>query len=215
MELKNFKTIEDMSMVQMEVDKSRFIAVIASVEDVKDVKKFLASLKVSNKDAKHIAYAYRLGEDYVVAKYNDDGEPGGSAGLPIFEAIKRAELSNVVLAVVRYFGGKELGKSKLTRTYGAVANAVVKNTKIYEFKLCNIYEMKLTYHDYAILGKFLTEKGYYVLDQNTDESMPFIKVAIPQDIADKEVESIRARARGANFVNNVGTGFYKFRAQSK
>lgn len=202
-----------MSMVQIEVDKSRFIAVIASVEEAKDVKNFLASLRVSNKDAKHIAYAYRLGEDYVVAKFNDDGEPGGSAGLPIFEAIKKAELSNVVIAVVRYFGGKELGKSKLTRTYGVVANAVVKNSKIFEYKACNIYEMKLTYSDYASLGKFLTEKGYYVLDQNTNESMPFIKVAIPEDCADQEIESIRARARGANIVNKVGSGYYKFRAR--
>ncbi len=204
-----------MAMVQMEVDKSRFIAVIASVEEVKDVKNFLASLKVSNKDAKHIAYAYRLGEDYVVAKFNDDGEPGGSAGLPIFEAIKKAELSNVVLAVVRYFGGKELGKSRLTRTYGAVANAVIKNTKIYEYKFCNIYDMKLTYSDYAALGKFFTERGYYVLDQNTNDSMPFIKVAIPEDRADREIESIRARARGANIVNKVGSGYYKFRAHTK
>mgnify|MGYP003317228374 CR=1 FL=1 len=116
MATKNFNTVEEMSMVQMEVDKSRFIAVLASVKDAQDIRMLMHSLKTSNKDAKHIAYAYRLGEDYSVAKYNDDGEPGGSAGIPIYEAIKKSNLTNVLLAVVRYFGGVELGKSRLTRT---------------------------------------------------------------------------------------------------
>ena len=211
MAFNNFNTIEEMTMVQMEVDKSRFIAVLAPAQNAQDIKNLLGSLKTSNKDAKHIPYAYRLGDDYAIAKYNDDGEPGGSAGIPIFEAIKRANLTNVLLAVVRFFGGKELGKSKLTRTFGAVATAVVKNSKIFEMKYCNIYEMKVTYADYASLGKLLTEKGYHVLEQNTKDTMPFIKVAIPQDIADQEVEAIRARARGANFINKVGTGYYRFK----
>lgn len=211
MELKNYKTVENINYVQMEVEKSRFIAVIAGVDSIEAVRSLLASLKTSNKDAKHIPYAYRLGEDYLIAKHNDDGEPGGSAGMPIFEAIKQADLSNVVIAVVRYFGGKELGKSRLTRTYGAVANAVVKHTRICEMKFCNIYEMKVTYADYAMLGKHLTEKGYHVIEQNTSESMPYIKVAIPQDRADQDVEAIRARIRGANFVNKIGNGYYSFK----
>ena len=215
MATKNFSTVEEMSMVQMEVDKSRFIAVLSCVKDAQDIRALMSSLKTSNKDAKHIPYAYRLGEDYSVAKYNDDGEPGGSAGIPIYEAIKKANLTNVLLAVVRYFGGKELGKSRLTRTYGAVANAVVKNSKIFEMKFCNIYEMKVTYADYASLGKILTEKGYHVLEQSNKDTMPFIKVAIPQDIADQEVEAIRARARGANFINKVGTGYYRFKSYAR
>ena len=211
MAFNNFNTIEDMNMVQMEVDKSRFIAVISPARTPEEVKSILSSLKTSNKDAKHVCYAYRLGEDYSIAKYNDDGEPGGSAGLPIFEAIKRANLTDVVLAVVRYFGGKELGKSRLTRTYGAVATAVIKNSKVFEMKYCNIYEMKVTYADYASLGKILREKGYHVLEQHTNDTMPFIKVAIPQDIAEKEIEQVRARARGANFINKVDNGYYRFK----
>lgn len=209
---KDYKSLEEVSYVQMIVDKSRFIAVSCPVKNVDDVKTMLGSLKKSNKDAKHIPYAYRIGEDYSVAKHNDDEEPGGSAGLPIYEAIKNNNLTNVMVAVVRYFGGKELGKSKLTRTYGAVANAVLKHSKIYVMKYCNIYEMKISYADFAALGKLLTEKGYHILDQNINDTMPLIKVAIPEDSAEKEVEAIRARARGASFITKVGNGYYRFKS---
>jgi uncharacterized YigZ family protein len=202
-------------MVQMVVDKSRFIAVACHVETIEDVKTMIGSLKKSNRDAKHIAYAYRLGEDYSTAKHNDDGEPAGSAGLPIYEAIKNNNVTNTLVAVVRYFGGKELGKSKLTRTYGAVANGALKNSQLFVMKYCNIYEMKVSYADFAGLGKHLTEKGYHILEQNNKETMPLIKVAIPEDIADKQVEEIRARVRGASFITKVGNGYYRFKPYTK
>ena len=211
----NYKSVEGTNMVQMVVDKSRFIAVSRHAENLDDVKDLIGSLKKSNKDAKHIPYAYRLGENYDTAKHTDDGEPQGSAGLPIYEAIKQANLTNVVVAVVRYFGGKELGKSKLTRTFGAVANGCIKYSKTYYMQYCDIYEMKVSYADFAQLGKLLTEKGYNVLDQNTNDTMPLIKVAIPQDMADKEVEEIRARARGASIITKVGGGYYRSKNFSK
>lgn len=208
----DYKSVEGTSTAQMVVDKSRFIAIASHVESVEDVKTILGSLKKSNKDAKHIAYAYRLGEDYSTAKHNDDGEPGGSAGLPIYEAIKIHTLTNTLVAVVRYFGGKELGKSKLTRVYGAVAHGVLKESTLFIMKYCNIYEMKVSYNDFAQLGKHLTEKGYHILDQNINDTMPIIKVAIPADAAEKEVEDIRARVRGANFIIKTGNAYYRFKS---
>ncbi len=210
--MSSYVTVEGQNMVQIIVDKSRFIAIAAEVKTEEEVKTLLGSLKKSNKDAKHIAYAYRLGEDYSVAKHTDDGEPTGSAGIPIFEALKNGNLTNTMIAVVRYFGGKELGKSKLTRTYGTVANGAVKYAKKINYKYCDIYEMKVSYSDFAQLGKLLTEKGYNILDQNTNDTMPLIKVAIPQDVAEKEVEEVRARARGASIITRIGGGYYRSKA---
>lgn len=214
-EFEDYKSVDGINMVQMVVEKSRFIAVSQHVETVEEVKTLLGSLKKSNKDAKHIAYAYRLGSDYSVVKHSDDGEPAGSAGMPIYDAIKLNDLSNTIIAVVRYFGGKELGKSKLTRTYGAVAASCIKYSKVFVMKYCNIYDMKVSYADFAQLGKLLTEKGYSILDQNINDTMPLIKVAIPLDVADKEIEEIRARIRGANFITNIGTGYYRFKTYVK
>lgn len=214
-EFKEYKCVDGTSLVQMVVDKSRFIGIACHVESVDDVKNMLGSLRKSNRDAKHIPYAYVLGEEATIAKHSDDGEPGGSAGLPISEAIKNSGVTNSLVAIVRYFGGKELGKSKLTRTYGAVANGALKNSKQFVMKFCNIYEMKVSYSDFAQLGKLLTEKGYHILDQNINDTMPLIKVAIPVDIAEKEIEEVRARARGASFISNIGNGYYRFKSFSK
>ena len=210
---KNYKSVDETSIVQMEVDKSRFIAVACHIEGVTDVKSMVGSLKKSNKDAKHVAYAYRLNEDMSISRHNDDGEPSGSAGLPIFEVLKKHELTNTLIAVVRYFGGRELGKSKLTRTYGAVANEAIKNAKIFVTQFCNVYEMKVSYSDFAVLGKFFNEKGFYVIEQNAkDTTMPFLKVAIPQEDADKNLEAIKQRVRGASLITKVGTGYYRSKA---
>ena len=82
-------------------------------------------------------------------------------------------------------------------------------------KYCNIYDMKVSYADFAQLGKLLREKSYSILDQNINDTMPLIKVAIPTDVADKEIEEIRARIRGANFITNIGSGYYRFKTDVK
>ena len=135
MENQPYVVVSEISMVETTVKKSRFIGVTFPVENLDDVKEALGSLKKSNKDAKHIAYAYLLGEDFSIARNNDDGEPAGSAGAPIYQAIREKKVTNVLVAVVRYFGGIELGKSRLTRTYySAALNAIInarKNKMIY------------------------------------------------------------------------------------
>ena len=82
-------------------------------------------------------------------------------------------------------------------------------------KYCNIYDMKVSYADFAQLGKLLREKNYSILDQNINDTMPLIKVAIPTDVAEREIEEIRARIRGANFITNIGSGYYRFKPEAK
>ena len=115
-EVKNdYISVEETAIVELDMKKSRFIGMTFHVESDDDVQTIIGNLKKSNKNAKHVAYAYVLGETYNVAKNNDDGEPAGSAGAPIFEAIKQLHVTNTLVAVVRYFGGVELGKARLTR----------------------------------------------------------------------------------------------------
>ena len=129
-EIKNdFMSVEEMCVVELVMKKSRFIAMAFHVESDDDVHMIIGNLKKSNKNAKHVAYAYVLGETYDVAKNNDDGEPAGSAGAPIYEAIKQSHLTNTLVAVVRNFGGVELGKSRLTRAYNNVAVGCLNEAK--------------------------------------------------------------------------------------
>ena len=105
-------------MTELIEKKSRFIAYSADITDEEDAKAVVERLKKEHKRGRHAVYAYiAAGKE----KFNDDGEPGGTAGLPVLNAIKRRELDNIIVVVVRYFGGILLGKGGLMRAYGKAA----------------------------------------------------------------------------------------------
>lgn len=210
-EVKNdYISVDGLATAELDMKKSRFIAMTFHVESEDDVHTIIGNVKKSNKNAKHVAYAFILGEDYSVAKNNDDGEPAGSAGAPIFESIKRAHLTNTLVAVVRYFGGVELGKSRLTRVYGAVALGAINEAKKFKMVFCNEVEIKVPYTNYGSVSKLFSDSNVHIIEQKNDESMPYIKIAVPVKASDRVLDSIRAKTRGAGIINKTGTGFYKF-----
>ena len=104
--------------------KSRFIGYAVRVADESEAKNFIAEIAKLHKKSRHVAFAYvfsATAETSANARFSDDGEPRGTAGLPLFNAISRRELENVVVVVVRYFGGTLLGKGGLMRSYGKAA----------------------------------------------------------------------------------------------
>ena len=104
-------------MFELEINKSRFIAYRLNITSLEQVKPFLDQLKKEHKKARHVCYAYVYNNEIVSEKCSDDGEPGGTAGYPILNVIKKKNLTNVMVAVVRYFGGIKLGAGGLTRAY--------------------------------------------------------------------------------------------------
>ncbi len=107
------------------INKSRFIAYKFNLNSLDDVKTHLANLKKEHKKATHICYAYVFNIGVVSEKCFDDGEPGGTAGYPILNVIKKKNLTNTLIAVVRYFGGIKLGAGGLTRAYTKAASSVL------------------------------------------------------------------------------------------
>ena len=106
--IKNFFTINDEGCSEQTIQKSRFIGYAKNVENEKEAQKFIQVIKKKHYDARHNCYAYIIGEHDEIQKSNDDGEPGGTGGVPILEVIKMRELKNTVIVVTRYFGGIEL-----------------------------------------------------------------------------------------------------------
>ena len=104
-----------------EIQKSRFITHVCHVETEEEARAFIQSMKKRYFDARHNCSAWVLGELSDKQKSNDDGEPGGTAGNPILEAIKKNNLTNIVVVVTRYFGGIKLGAGGLIRAYGHAA----------------------------------------------------------------------------------------------
>lgn len=105
------------------IKKSRFIGIAYEVNSIDEVKEILETLKKEHKKARHIPYAYKIGN---LAKKSDDKEPGNTAGGPILNIIQRKELDNILIVVIRYFGGIKLGAGGLIRAYADAANKCTK-----------------------------------------------------------------------------------------
>ena len=107
-----------------EIKKSKFIGILYKIDDEKEIKSIIDELKKEHKKARHIPYAYRLKN---VAGKSDDKEPSNTAGMPILRVLERENAQNILIAIVRYFGGIKLGAGPLLRSYSHVANEVYKS----------------------------------------------------------------------------------------
>lgn len=112
-------------MEEIIINKSRFLAYKYDLQNLADVKIIIADLKKEHKKATHICYAYVYNKGCVSEKACDDGEPNGTAGYPILNVIKKKNLTNTLVVVVRYFGGIKLGAGGLTRAYTKSASSVL------------------------------------------------------------------------------------------
>ena len=113
----------------VELLKSKFYSLVFPVKDVEEFKTRLEQIRKANPKAKHVVYAYRIG---MASKSTDDKEPKGTAGRPLLELLVKKNLNDVAIIVVRYFGGTQLGASRLLRTYVASGVAAINNAEIIE-----------------------------------------------------------------------------------
>lgn len=138
-------------ITEIEINRSRFIGYIKRTETEEAAKAFIAEIKNEHKSANHNCSAYIIGESALIQKADDDGEPSGTAGVPILEVIKREELYNVTVVVTRYFGGIKLGAGGLIRAYSSSASAVIQEAgKVFEI---DMHPLTVTL-DYTFTSKF-------------------------------------------------------------
>ena len=144
-----YKTTAENGTASYEIQKSHFIAYTSHVETEAEARDFVTAIKKKHFDARHNCSAWVLGADSSQQKSNDDGEPGGTAGNPILEAIKQHGLTNVVVVVTRYFGGIKLGAGGLIRAYSHTASLGLEATPFLEVKPFCLMEAEM---DYSLLG---------------------------------------------------------------
>ncbi|MBR1585068.1 MAG: YigZ family protein [Clostridia bacterium] len=113
----DYKTLKQAASDEFIVNKSRFIGYVSPCETEEEALAFLKSIREKHKDATHNCYAYVIGQNAGIMRYSDDGEPGGTAGLPMMEVIKARGVVNCCVVVTRYFGGVLLGAGGLVRAY--------------------------------------------------------------------------------------------------
>ena len=125
------QTVKNEYQTKIEVEKSKFVGILCPLTNEDEFKQMLKVLQKEHKKARHIVYAYRIGTK---SKSCDDGEPKGTAGRPLLELLHKKELNNLVLFVVRYFGGIKLGAGRLLRTYVAAGVEVINSAELVELE---------------------------------------------------------------------------------
>lgn len=152
--LPNYYTVKGYGEHEIEIQRSRFIAYIQRAETEEAAQAFIQKIKKQNWNATHNCSAYLIGENDQIQKANDDGEPSGTAGVPILEVLKKKQLKDTVVVITRYFGGIKLGAGGLIRAYGKATSEGLKATGVVERKLMRIMH---TIIDYTLLGKVENE----------------------------------------------------------
>ncbi|HLS60945.1 MAG TPA: YigZ family protein [Virgibacillus sp.] len=152
--LKDYYTIKETGSDQVIIRKSRFIGYVKRVETEDDAVQFINKIKKKHYDATHNCSAYIIGEQDQIQKANDDGEPSGTAGVPMLEVLKQQKLKDTVIVVTRYFGGIKLGAGGLIRAYGSTTSQTIKSIGIVQRQLVKGISIKT---DYTLLGKLENE----------------------------------------------------------
>ena len=140
----NYQTVES-ATVETEIKRSEFITEIRRVTSEEELFAELGILRKKYADATHICYGAIFDKTGNSARFSDDGEPGGTAGAPIMDALKNSGLKETLVAVVRYFGGIKLGAGGLVRAYSQSASEGLKNAPKIECSLCDIYSLEMDF----------------------------------------------------------------------
>jgi uncharacterized YigZ family protein len=160
-----YRTIKTVAKGSYREKGSRFIAFAHPVASVEEIKVLIDSNRKEYHDARHHCYAYMLGHDRQTYRVNDDGEPSGTAGRPILGQINSAGLTNVLIIVIRYFGGTLLGVSGLINAYKTAAGDAINNAEVVEKNLHNYYEIVFPYASMNDIMKILKDEDIGQADQ--------------------------------------------------
>lgn len=196
---KNYRTIFEYGEDEIIINKSRFIGYAMPIETEEDALDFIEKIRTKHRDATHNVYAYVVGMDSNIQRFSDDGEPSGTAGIPVLEVIKKEELRNVVVVVTRYFGGIKLGAGGLIRAYTKGAKIGLEAGQIVDMVLHQKIKVRIDYTAYGKIENFLLNGGYLV-----DETVFDDGVNIFVYIEDQEVEKFQ------NLITDMTNGNNEF-----
>ena len=168
-----FFTIEEEKLEEEIVEKkSKFIGTLFYITSEEQAQEIIKKVKKQYYDARHNCFAYRvMTENGVVERFSDDGEPSGTAGKPILNLIEVSNLNNIVIFVIRYFGGTLLGTGRLLRTYAASAKKVIDESKLVEVEECNKVTLECSYDIYDEVSYYLKNMHFTIIKINFNDNI--------------------------------------------
>lgn len=185
-----YKTITEIAEGYYREKGSRFLAFAIPVKNETEVKQQLTELKKKYHDARHHCYAYILGYDKSAYRINDDGEPSGTAGRPIYGQLLSKDLTNTMVVVIRYFGGIKLGVSGLINAYKTAAKDALENASIIEKTVEETYKAECDYINLNRVMQILKGDSIKIIDQQYDDNY-FLTFSVRKLEADQYVNSLK------------------------
>ena len=185
------RTIKEDGQVQEEIKKSRFICHAKRVYSEEEARAFITAIKKEHYKAIHNCSAFIIGERSEIKRTSDDGEPSGTAGVPMLGVLENHNLTNVCVVVTRYFGGIKLGAGGLIRAYAGSVALAVKEIGIVEIKEQAGIQIQMSYAQYQEYGNFLKEHNLMELETNfTDQvgTIIFVDKEDKEDIKSSLIE---------------------------
>lgn len=174
--------------------RSKFLAFAHHIESVDEAKELVIAYRKQYYDARHCCYAYMLGPEQKVFRANDDGEPSSTAGKPILGQIISHELTDVIVFVIRYFGGVKLGTSGLINAYRTAANEALSNASVVVKQVEETIDFDFTYPMMNDVMRVIKEMQPRVIDQKFDNTC-----SIKLSIRKSEAEQLRMRLNKLSF----------------
>lgn len=184
---KKIKRISEPSKIEFVEKRSEFIGFSTFVENEEMALEIIKQKKKEYQDATHNVYAYVIGEN--IARYSDDNEPQGTAGMPVLNAIRMSGISDVLVVVTRYFGGILLGAGGLVRAYSTAASMALNSAKIVVYEDYTVIEIKCSYSDYGKVNIEL-QSADAIIDNTDFADDVAITFAIREEIANSFIERI-------------------------
>ena len=174
---KTYRTLKGTSTGQYKEKGSKFIGIAAPCEDEDEAKELLALWKNEHHQARHLCYAYRFGILKDVYRANDDGEPSNSAGAPILGQIQSFDLTNVLIGVVRYYGGTKLGVGGLINAYRTGAKEAIESGKIITQTVKDRFDLFFSYDEMPLIMNVVKESQADIKKQ-TFETSCYLRIAV-------------------------------------
>ena len=180
---KEIRTVKDSSEYEKVIEKSKFITYLAHVESEEEARTFLSEIRAKHTMATHVCYAFIADKLGNLQRFSDDGEPQGTAGVPMLEVLKNRKLFETAVAVVRYFGGIKLGAGGLVRAYSSATSEALDEAEICSLQVCAEYKIETDYTGVDGVTKYFSTRACNILSTDYGEKVSY-RVAV------KKVEEV-------------------------
>lgn len=187
----SYKTITDISTAEYIVKRSKFIGNIKPVSTEEEASDYISNIKTKYWDARHNVYAYAL-RNQSISRYTDDGEPSGTAGMPVLDILRNNDIVDVVIVVTRYFGGVLLGTGGLVRAYSHTAKLALDASNIVTMQECNTYNLECSYNQYNKINNLVFSLGGAIINSDFSQSvnLSFYVPSSEDTILKKEISEL-------------------------